>query len=96
MQVQACTVNTIPFSRSLLRAIIEHMAQMAVAFAAPDFSSDHSVRRISLFRDLRTLDFIPERWPSAPTVKFSLRTEESNITDNTMVHTIFLDFVILV
>ena len=69
---------------------------MAVAFAASHLSPHHPMAAVHLLVDLGVLELIIEGRPSAPTVKFAVRSEERPRAHDAVVGSRVFGLVVLV
>ena len=96
IEVHAGTIDAVSDSSFILRSIFKDMSQMCVTAVASDFSPDHAIGGVFDLFDVGSFEFIVEGWPATSTVVFGFGGEEGDVTNDAVIHAVFLEIIVLV
>src|SRR5208283_353035 len=75
-EAQRCRVDAVAQAAGVLRAIVKHVTQMAVAMARPHFGAGHAVTHVGLFFHVRGFYRLGEARPTAVAIELVERRKK--------------------
>src|SRR3954453_6948877 len=94
LQIQRATVDAVAQARRV-RAVLEHMPEMAAAVATAHLGTNHPVRAVGVHLDVLGEGRLEEARPARARFELGVGAEQSCAATGAVVHAIFLDIPIL-